>query len=129
MTQSLEEAHYRLFRLIEAKPNLTQRDLAREMGVSLGKVNYCMKALIDKGLVKARNFRRSGNKAGYAYLLTPRGIEEKAAATVRFLQRKVAEYELLQREIADLRLEVGIDAETGEVPPPVHRGLFKSEQG
>jgi EPS-associated MarR family transcriptional regulator len=102
----MEEAHYQLLRLIEANPRLTQRELARELGVSLGKINYCVNALIEKGWVKARNFRNSNNKLAYAYLLTPRGIEHKAAVTVQFLRRKVAEYESLQQEIAQLRREV-----------------------
>ena len=76
------------------------------MGVSLGKVNYCINALIKKGLVKARNFRNSRNKLAYAYLLTPRGIEQKSDVTVQFLRRKVAEYEALKYEIAELRQEV-----------------------
>ena len=102
----MEEAHYKLLRLVEEKPRLTQRELAREMGVSLGKVNYCVNALIEKGWIKARNFRTGNNKLAYAYLLTPRGIEQKAAITVHFLRRKVAEYESLRKEIARLRREV-----------------------
>ena len=102
----MQEAHYKLLRLIESKPDATQRELAEAMGVSLGKLNYCVNALIQKGLVKARNFRNSRNKLSYAYLLTPRGVEKKATITVHFLQRKVAEYESLKREIADLRREV-----------------------
>jgi len=102
----MEEAQFRILRLIESNPSLTQRELAREMGVSLGKVNYCVNALIEKGWVKARNFRNSNNKLAYAYLLTPRGIEQKAAITVHFLRRKVAEYESLKKEIARLRREV-----------------------
>jgi EPS-associated MarR family transcriptional regulator len=76
------------------------------MGVSLGKVNYCLKALIDKGWVKARNFRKSNNKLAYAYLLTPSGVRQKAIVTVHFLQRKVNEYQSLKKEIAELRREV-----------------------
>jgi len=102
----MEESHYRLLRLLDASPRLTQRELARELGVSLGKVNYCVNALIEKGWVKARNFRNSNAKLAYAYLLTPRGIEQKAAITVHFLRRKVAEYESLKKEIAQLRREV-----------------------
>jgi EPS-associated MarR family transcriptional regulator len=101
----MEDAHFKLLRLIDAKPELSQRELAREMGVSLGKVNYCVNALIEKGLVKARNFRNSRNKLAYAYLLTPRGVEQKAAITLRFLQRKLVEFESLSREIAELRRE------------------------
>jgi EPS-associated MarR family transcriptional regulator len=103
----MEESHYQLLRLLESGPQLTQRELAREMGVSLGKVNYCVNALIEKGWIKARNFRNSNNKLAYAYLLTPRGMEQKAAITVHFLRRKVAEYESLKKEIARLRREVG----------------------
>ncbi len=103
----MEESHYRLLRLLDSSPNLSQRELARELGVSLGKVNYCVNALIEKGWVKARNFRNSNNKLAYAYLLTPRGIERKAEITVHFLRRKVAEYESLKKEIARLRREVG----------------------
>jgi len=101
----VEEAHYKLLRLIEFRPDASQRELAEAMGVSLGKVNYCVRALMDKGWVKARNFRNSRKKLAYAYLLTPRGVEQKAAVTLHFLKRKVAEYESLKREIADLRRE------------------------
>ena len=103
----MQESHYRLLRLLESSPQLTQRELAREMGVSLGKVNYCVNALIEKSWIKARNFRNSNHKLAYAYLLTPRGIEQKAAITVHFLRRKMAEYESLKKEIARLRREVG----------------------
>jgi len=102
----MDEAHYKLLRLIESHPGLSQRQLAQRMGVSLGKVNYCINALISKGWVKAANFRKSDNKLAYAYLLTPRGVQQKATVTVRFLQRKVDEYESLRREIAQLRREV-----------------------
>ena len=105
----MNDAHYKLMRLIESSPHLTQRELARELGVSLGKVNYCVNALIEKGWVKARNFRRSDHKLAYAYLLTPRGVEQKAAIAFRFLKRKVAEYESLKREIAALRREVAAE--------------------
>jgi len=101
-----DDTHYRLLRLLEANPELSQRDLARELGTSLGKINYCLNALIEKGWVKARNFRNSRNKLAYAYLLTPRGIEQKAKITVRFLRRKIAEYETLETEIEQLRREV-----------------------
>ena len=102
----MEEEQFRILRLIEVNSNVSQRDLAREMGVSLGKVNYCVNALIKKGWVKARNFRKSNNKLAYAYLLTPRGIEQKAVITAQFLRRKVAEYESLKTEIAVLKREV-----------------------
>ena len=112
----MEEAHYRLLRLLDASPRLTQRELARELGVSLGKVNYCVSALIEKGWIKARNFRNSNNKLAYAYLLTPRGIEQKAAITVHFLRRKITEYESLKKEITQLRREVDRLPEPGAKP-------------
>ena len=101
------ENHLRLLRLIEAQPDLSQRDLSRELGMSLGKVNYCLNALVDKGLVKVGNFRNNDNKLSYAYLLTPRGIKSKATITAHFLQRKMAEYESLKVEITQLQREVG----------------------
>ena len=104
---AIDDIHFRMLRLLEARSDLSQRDLARELGTSLGKVNYCLNALIDKGWIKMRNFQNSRNKIGYAYLLTPRGIEQKAAITVHFLRRKAAEYESLKKEIARLRREVG----------------------
>ena len=108
------ENHLRLLRLIEAKPDLSQRDLSRELGMSLGKVNYCLNALVDKGLVKVGNFRNNDNKLSYAYLLTPRGIKSKALITAHFLQRKMAEYEALKAEIAELKREVSATAETNK---------------
>ena len=107
----LEDTHLRLLRLIETRSDLSQRDLARELGTSLGKVNYCLNALIDKGLVKARNFQNNRNKMGYAYLLTPRGIESKATIAVHFLKRKMAEYEALKAEIEQLQREAGAPGE------------------
>lgn len=98
--------HYRLLKLIEANPHMSQRELAQAMGVSLGKLNYCLKALVTKGFVKLENFRRTEDKRVYAYLLTPNGIEEKARVTVAFLQRKLAEYEAIRGEIEELRKEV-----------------------
>ena len=102
----MTETHYRLLRLLEAQPHLSQRELARELGISLGKINYCLGALIEKGWVKARNFRNKRDKLSYAYLLTPSGIEEKAALTVNFLRRKMAEYDALKQEIEELKREV-----------------------
>ncbi|MEW5902947.1 MAG: MarR family EPS-associated transcriptional regulator [Pseudomonadota bacterium] len=85
---------------------MSQRDLAKKLGISLGKVNFCLKALVEKGSVKIDNFRKSDNKLGYAYLLTPHGIEQKARMTVEFLQMKVREYERLKVEIDELRNSV-----------------------
>lgn len=96
---------YRLLKRLEANPGLSQRALARELGVSLGKVNYCLRALMDKGLIKARNFRDSRNKLAYLYVLTPKGVAEKARLTMEYLRIKVAEAEAIQREIEALRCE------------------------
>lgn len=100
-----DETHYKLMRLIEANPEMSQREVARELGISLGKVNYCLRALVQRGLVKASNFRNSQNKAAYMYFLTPRGLEEKARLTVRFLKIKMREYEKLRVEIEQMRKE------------------------
>ena len=94
-----------LLRKLESNPQFTQRELAKEMGVSLGKVNYCMKKLTEKGLVKLTNFTHNPNKMGYAYLLTPQGIDEKSRLTFSFLKKKVIEYEILKKEINALKLE------------------------
>ncbi|HLP97539.1 MAG TPA: MarR family EPS-associated transcriptional regulator [Sideroxyarcus sp.] len=97
--------HYGLLKTLEENPGLSQRDLAKRLGVSLGKVNYCLNALVEKGSLKINNFRNSDNKLAYAYLLTPRGVEEKARITVQFLKYKVQEYERLKREIDELQRE------------------------
>ncbi len=97
----------RALEALEQEPRLSQRALSRELGVSLGKTNYCLRALIDKGLVKLQNFQQNPQKLKYAYLLTPQGVEEKTRMTWRFLRRKEAEYEALQAEIAALRASVG----------------------
>lgn len=100
-----DEITYKLLKSIEENPAQSQRELSRSLGVSLGKLNYCLKALVDKGLVKANNFRRSEAKRNYFYLLTPNGVDEKARVTVRFLKRKMNEYELLEKEIKALKEE------------------------
>ena len=105
-----EEITYKVIKLIEQDPEISQRDLSRELGVSLGKVNYCLKALVDKGWVKAKNFKNKKNKLAYRYLLTPQGVQQKAQLTASFLKRKVVEYERLQEEIAALRKEVVQDS-------------------
>ena len=104
-----DEAHYQLMRLIEANPGMSQRDIARELGMSLGKVNYCLQAVVSKGWIKATNFRNSRNKAAYSYLLTPRGLEMKARLTARFLSIKMQEYEALRAEIAEMQREAERD--------------------
>ena len=101
-----QELEYRALKILEQKPDLTQRQLSEALGVSLGKTNYVLKSLIDVGWVKLENFQRSDNKWGYAYLLTPMGVTEKAAITLRFLKRKQQEYSDLQSEIARLQREV-----------------------
>ena len=110
---SNQELEYRALKILEQQPDLTQRQLAEELGISLGKTHYLVKSLIDVGWVKLDNFQRSDNKWGYAYLLTPMGIAEKAAITARFLVRKRREYSALHDEIAQLQEEVrqqqGID--------------------
>jgi EPS-associated MarR family transcriptional regulator len=98
-----DEFRYKILKRLEADPEISQRELAGELGISLGRVNYCVQALIEKGLVKAKNFRNSKNKKGYAYLLTPKGIEDKAKITVEFLKVKIAEHEALTKEIKGLR--------------------------
>lgn len=101
-----QEIHLKVLRELEDNPSITQRELARKVGVSLGKANYCLKALIEKGFIKARNFRNSNNKRAYLYVLTPKGIEAKARISVAFLRRKMKEYERLKAEIAQLEREV-----------------------
>ena len=101
-----QELEYRALKLLEQHPDLTQRQLAAELGVSLGKTHYLVKSLIDVGWVKLDNFQRSDNKWGYAYLLTRKGIVEKAAITARFLVRKKQEFNNLQLEIQQLQEEV-----------------------
>jgi EPS-associated MarR family transcriptional regulator len=102
-----QELPYHLLRQLTREPAASQRSLAVQLGVSLGKVNFCLRALVDKGWVKANNFRRSDNKLAYAYVLTPAGIEQKARLTKLFLQRKLGEFEALQQEIEVLRDEAG----------------------
>ena len=101
-----QEIHLKVLRHLEQNPEVTQRELAEHLGVSLGKANYCLKALISKGFVKARNFNNSNRKSAYLYMLTPQGIDEKARISVAFLKRKMHEYEQLKHEIAQLEQEV-----------------------
>jgi EPS-associated MarR family transcriptional regulator len=108
-----EEARFKILRLLHDDPELTQRELGEQVGVSLGAVNYCLRALIERGLVKASNFSRNPNKLGYAYVLTPAGIAEKTLLTGRFLKRKVEEYEALKLEIDILSQETVIGPVVG----------------
>ena len=100
-----DDTSYGLLKTLENNPGLSQRDLAKRLGISLGKVNFCLNALIEKGCLKVNNFRNSENKLVYAYLLTPHGVEEKARITVRFLKYKMQEYEQLCAEITELKRE------------------------
>jgi len=104
-----DNTRYRLLKLLEANPELSQRQLAGELGVSVGKINFCLRALLQKGLVKVRNFRDSNNKLAYAYYLTPKGAQAKVRATAQFLQRKIKEYREIEREIEQLKREVRSD--------------------
>jgi EPS-associated MarR family transcriptional regulator len=103
MNPSSLEIDVRALELLQEQPEISQRELARELGISLGKVNYCLRALLAKGLLKAQNFKNSKNKLAYAYVLTPAGITARAELTAEFLQVKVREYERLQQEIERLR--------------------------
>ena len=98
-----DEYRYKILKILEANPQISQRDLARELAISLGRVNFCIKALIEKGLLKATNFHNSNNKLAYMYLLTPKGLEEKTVITARFLKLKMQEHANLQAEIEELR--------------------------
>ena len=105
-----DEVRYRLLKLLKPNPALSQREVARELGISLGKVNYCLQALIGKGWIKVSNFKNSRNKIGYMYLLTPRGIEAKARLTAEFLRYKLQEHKTLVDEIEQIRDEVERDS-------------------
>lgn len=101
-----DEYRYKILKKLEAEPEVSQRELARELGISLGKANFCLNALIEKGLVKVNNFRQSKNKKGYIYLLTPSGAEEKAKITLQFLKSKLVEYEAIKIEIQQLQHDI-----------------------
>ena len=103
-----DDKYFRLMRILEATPDISQREMAKVLGVSFGCINYCLNALIDKGLVKIQNFNQNQNKFGYVYLLTPTGIAEKASLTSSFLKRKMDEYEALKVEIETLKSEIDI---------------------
>ena len=106
-TGARNELRLRVLRELEVNPELSQRQLAQELGVSLGGVNYALKALVERGFVKAGNFRKSGNKVAYLYVLTPKGVAEKGALATAFLGRKLEEYEVLRQEIEALKGEAG----------------------
>lgn len=106
LEQQREEVRFRVLRLIESNPEISQRELADELGVSLGQINYQLKALKERGLIKVGNFIRSDNKLAYIYLLTPKGVADKLAITKRFLVRKRQEFELMKAELEELEQEV-----------------------
>ncbi len=110
-----EDTYFRVMRLLEENPDLTQRELAEKLGISVGGLNYCLKALMEKGLVKMKNFANSKNKFGYVYVLTPTGMAEKAAITQRFLKRKMEEYEALKAEIDAVKLHLRSVKEIGAI--------------
>lgn len=100
-----EDTYFRVLKILSDNPSINQRDLSKQLGLSLGGINYCLRALINKGFIKAQNFNSSKRKLGYAYLLTPKGIGEKADLAYLFLQRKMREYEELRAEIESLKLD------------------------
>ena len=104
-----EDTNFRLMQLLHDNPRLSQREMAKALGLSFGGINYCLNALIEKGLVKIHNFSQNQNKFGYAYLLTPSGISEKAVLTGSFLKRKLQEYDALKAEIKALKMEIDIE--------------------
>ena len=108
-SQNQEDTYYRILRLLQDDPDMTQREIAAKLGLSASGLNYCLKALIDKGWVKVQNFSRSENKFGYIYVLTPQGLTEKALLTGCFLKRKIQEYEALKVEIAALSTDADLN--------------------
>jgi len=104
--QKAEDIRFRVLRLLQENPTSSQRDIAKALGLSLGGVNYCLNALVEKGHIKMRNFQEANDKRKYVYLLTPKGIAEKTTLTGRFLQRKMREYETLKAEIEAIQEEV-----------------------
>ncbi|MFO1481016.1 MAG: MarR family EPS-associated transcriptional regulator [Turneriella sp.] len=104
-----DELQHKLFKTIAEHPQINQRELSQHLGISLGKANYCLKGLIAKGWVKAQNFKNNKNKLSYAYLLTPSGIEQKATVTIRYLKRKMEEYDQLKQAVEELKKEVAME--------------------
>ena len=103
-----EDTYFRVMKILEEHPKITQRELAAKLGLSLGGINYCITSLVKKGFIKARNFRDNNTKLKYAYLMTPKGIKEKASLTYSFLHRKMQEYDSLRLEIESIQLEIGL---------------------
>lgn len=115
-SKTQEDVRFRVLRLLQENPEMSQRDIADAVGISVGGVHYCLNALIEKGMVKLGNFSAAQDKRRYAYILTPKGLSEKAALTSRFLKRKMEEYEALKKEIDALQSEIELGA--GKAPPP-----------
>ncbi len=113
-SQLQEDTYFRVLRLLQDNPDMTQREIAEQLGLSTSGLNYCLKSLIDKGWVKVHNFSQSKNKFGYIYVLTPQGLSEKLSLTSRFLKRKLSEYESLKAEIDSLQAEIN-NQQNGEV--------------
>ena len=109
-----DEYRYRILKLLEKNPTASQRDIARELGVSLGRVNFCLQALVEKGLIKVNNFRQNESKRAYLYYLTPKGMQEKTRVTMRFLKAKLDEYENLKLEVAQLQREANKLGHSGQ---------------
>ncbi|WP_246598935.1 MarR family EPS-associated transcriptional regulator [Methylogaea oryzae] len=120
-----------ILKRLAADPKLSQRALAKELGISVGKTNYCLRALMEKGLVKTGNFRNSDNKLAYVYLLTPQGLEEKARLTVEFLKIKLSEYEALRAEIEELHQDakaVALESPVEPIPSSLEKVASPQEQ-
>ena len=115
-SKAQEDVRFRVLRLLQEHPEMSQRDIASAVGISVGGVHYCLNALIDKGLVKLGNFSAAQDKRRYAYVLTPKGLSEKAALTSRFLKRKMEEYEALKEEIDTLQNEMELGADMAPRP-------------
>lgn len=113
-SQLQEDTNFRVLRMLQDNPDMTQREIAEKLGVSTSGLNYCLKALIDKGWVKVHNFSQSKNKFGYIYVLTPQGVAEKALLAGRFLKRKMTEYDQLQAEIVALKVEIACPSTDGQ---------------
>jgi len=114
-----EDTAFRVLRILEQEPSISQRELASRLGLSLGGLNYCLRALVDKGFVKLENFRNNPKKLGYLYLLTPAGVAQKAVLTTRFLQRKMAEFEALRAEIEEIKGSGGLSGDAAMGTGPV----------
>ena len=121
-SQLQEDTYFRVLRMLQDNPDMTQREIAEKLGISTSGLNYCLKALIEKGFVKVQNFSQSKNKFGYVYLLTPQGVAEKVLLTERFIRRKMAEHEAIKAEIADLSAKDGLLIPDETALPPVKMG-------